>query len=89
MWLKYSGRTIGRAGDLDPPLPIPCTPMASLNDNEVKALLEAPNYAVISTKHPDGSILSTVVWISLEDGVLAVNSSEGGSGRPTSTARER
>ena len=51
--------------------------MASLNDNEVKALFEAPNYAVISTKNPDGSILSTMVWISLEDGVLAVNSAEG------------
>ena len=47
------------------------------NDHEVKALFEAPNYAVISTKNPDGSILSTVVWISLEDGVLAVNSAEG------------
>ena len=51
--------------------------MSSLNDNEVKALFEAPNYAVISTKNPDGSILSAVVWISLEDGVLAVNSAEG------------
>jgi len=51
--------------------------MASLNDNEVRALFEAPNYAVISTKNPDGSILSAVVWISLEDGVLAVNSAEG------------
>jgi PPOX class probable F420-dependent enzyme len=51
--------------------------MASLSDNEVKALFEAPNHAVISTKNPDGSILSAVVWISLEDGVLAVNSAEG------------
>jgi PPOX class probable F420-dependent enzyme len=51
--------------------------MASLNDNGVKALFEAPNVAVISTKNPDGSILSAVVWISLEDGVLAVNSAEG------------
>jgi PPOX class probable F420-dependent enzyme len=51
--------------------------MASLNDNEVKALFEAPNCAVISTKNPDGSILSAVVWISLEDGVLAVNSAAG------------
>ena len=51
--------------------------MASLNDTEVKALFEAPNVAVISTKNPDGSILSAVVWISLEDGVLAVNSAEG------------
>ncbi len=51
--------------------------MASLNDDAVKALFEAPNFAVISTKNPDGSILSAVVWISLEDGVLAVNSAEG------------
>jgi PPOX class probable F420-dependent enzyme len=51
--------------------------MPSLNDSEVTALFEAPNYAVISTNNPDGSILSAVVWISLEDGVLAVNSAEG------------
>jgi PPOX class probable F420-dependent enzyme len=51
--------------------------MASLNDTEVRALFEANNVAVISTKNPDGSILSAVVWISLEDGVLAVNSAEG------------
>jgi PPOX class probable F420-dependent enzyme len=51
--------------------------MASLTDDSVKALLEAPHYAVISTINPDGSILSTVVWFSFEDGVLAVNSSEG------------
>jgi PPOX class probable F420-dependent enzyme len=61
--------------------------MASLNDNEVKALFEAPNYAVISTKNPDGSILSAVVWISLEDGVLAVNSAEGRQW-PTNLDRE-
>jgi PPOX class probable F420-dependent enzyme len=52
-------------------------PMASLNDDGVRALLEAPNCAVISTHNADGSILSTVVWISLEDGELAVNSAEG------------
>lgn len=51
--------------------------MASLNDDAVKALFGAPNCAVISTKNPDESILSAVVWISLEDGVLAVNSAEG------------
>jgi PPOX class probable F420-dependent enzyme len=51
--------------------------MASLNDAPVQALLAAPNCAVISTHNADGSILSTVVWISLEDGVLAVNSAEG------------
>jgi PPOX class probable F420-dependent enzyme len=51
--------------------------MASLNDNGVKALIDAPNCAVISTHNADGTILSTVVWISLEDGQLAVNSAEG------------
>jgi PPOX class probable F420-dependent enzyme len=43
----------------------------------VQALLEQPNYAVVSTLNPDGSILSAVAWVSLEDGVLAVNSAEG------------
>jgi PPOX class probable F420-dependent enzyme len=51
--------------------------MASLNDEAVTALLEAPHCAVISTHNGDGSILSAVAWISLEDGVLAVNSAEG------------
>ncbi len=51
--------------------------MATLNDDGVKALFAAPNCAVVSTTNPDGSILSTVVWISLEDGELAVNSAEG------------
>jgi PPOX class probable F420-dependent enzyme len=51
--------------------------MASLNDDAVQALLTAPHHAVISTKNADGSILSTVAWISLEDGELAVNSAEG------------
>ena len=51
--------------------------MATLNDDGVQALLSAPNCAVISTHNADGSILSTVVWISLEDGELAVNSAEG------------
>jgi PPOX class probable F420-dependent enzyme len=51
--------------------------MASLNDDGVRALLGAPNCAVISTTNADGSIHSTVVWISLEGGELAVNSAEG------------
>jgi PPOX class probable F420-dependent enzyme len=51
--------------------------MASLNDDAVQTLLGAPHCAVISTKNDDGSILSTVAWISLEDGELAVNSAEG------------
>jgi PPOX class probable F420-dependent enzyme len=51
--------------------------MASLDDDGVRALFAAPYCAVISTQNGDGSILSAVVWISLEDGVVAVNSAEG------------
>ncbi len=51
--------------------------MASLNDDAVRALLQAPYCAVISTHNDDGSILSAVAWITLEDGVLAVNSARG------------
>jgi PPOX class probable F420-dependent enzyme len=51
--------------------------MATINDPEVRELLEKPNYAVISTHNEDGSILSTVVWIDTEDGRVAVNSAVG------------
>ena len=51
--------------------------MASLNDPGVRKLLEDPNYAVISTVNRDGSILSTVVWVNLADGHVAVNSARG------------
>jgi PPOX class probable F420-dependent enzyme len=51
--------------------------MATLNDSEVRKLLSDPNYAVVSTLNPDGSILSTIVWISAEDGTVAVNSARG------------
>src|SRR5205085_6024580 len=51
--------------------------MASLSDPGASDLLEHPNYAVVSTLNRDGSIHSTVVWISAEDGVVAVNSAIG------------
>jgi PPOX class probable F420-dependent enzyme len=51
--------------------------MATLNDSEVSNLLSEPNHAVVSTFNQDGSILSTVVWISAEDGTVAVNSARG------------
>ena len=51
--------------------------MTSLNDSEVRKLLSEPNYAVVSTFNSDGSILSTIVWISAEDGKVAVNSATG------------
>jgi PPOX class probable F420-dependent enzyme len=53
--------------------------VASLSDPGVQALLTGPrpNHAVVSTLNEDGSIHSTVVWVSLEDGRLAVNSAVG------------
>ena len=51
--------------------------MASLNDPEVKKLLEAPNHAALSTLNQDGSVHNTMVWINTEDGGLAVNSAVG------------
>ena len=51
--------------------------MATLNDSEVSKLLSEPNHAVVSTLNSDGSILSTVVWISADDGTVAVNSARG------------
>ena len=51
--------------------------MSDLNEPNVQALLSAPNFGVLSTQNGDGTILSTVVWISFEDGVLSVNSSVG------------
>ena len=54
-----------------------CGPCPALNDTAVRGLLEPANYAVVSTLNPDGSIHSTIVWISLEGGVFAVNSAQG------------
>jgi PPOX class probable F420-dependent enzyme len=51
--------------------------MATLSDSEVRKLLSEPNYAVVSTLNADGSVLSTIVWISAEDGTVAVNSARG------------
>ncbi|MBV9163346.1 MAG: TIGR03618 family F420-dependent PPOX class oxidoreductase [Pseudonocardiales bacterium] len=51
--------------------------MATLHDPAVKALLDAPNHAVISTFNPDGSIHSTVVWQEVAEGALTVNSAVG------------
>jgi PPOX class probable F420-dependent enzyme len=51
--------------------------MASLQDPDVRELLEKPNYAVVSTHNQDGSIHSTVVWVDLENGSVALNSAIG------------
>jgi PPOX class probable F420-dependent enzyme len=51
--------------------------MTSIKDSGPHELLEKPNYAVISTVNEDGSIHNTMVWISAEDGNVAVNSAIG------------
>jgi PPOX class probable F420-dependent enzyme len=51
--------------------------MATINDSEVRQLLEQPNYAVVSTHNADGSIHSTVTWVDAEDGRVAINSAVG------------
>ena len=53
--------------------------MAKLSDPQVQALLEKPNYATISTLNKDGSVHSTVIWISgdNDNGTVAVNSAVG------------
>ena len=51
--------------------------MASLDDAGVRRLLEGQNYATISTLNRNGSIHSTVVWISSEDSAVSVNSAVG------------
>jgi PPOX class probable F420-dependent enzyme len=61
--------------------------MTELTDAGVQELLAAPNHAVISSLNPDGSILSTVVWIDYVDGILAVNSAVGRQW-PTNLDRE-
>ena len=51
--------------------------MTTLDDPGVRALLDKPNHAVVSTLGEDGGIHSTVVWVSIEDGRVAVNSAVG------------
>lgn len=51
--------------------------MAELGDEGVRRLLEQKNHAVVSTLNDDGSVHSTVVWVDVEDGRLAVNSAVG------------
>jgi PPOX class probable F420-dependent enzyme len=51
--------------------------MTTIQDPEVRELLEKPNYAVVSTYNRDGSIHSTVVWVDTEDSNVAVNSAVG------------
>ncbi len=51
--------------------------MAQLDDPGVARLLQGRNHAVVSTLNDDGSIHSTVVWVDVVDGRVAVNSAVG------------
>ncbi len=51
--------------------------MATINDPEVRELLEKPNYAVVSTHNPDESIHSTIIWVGTENGAVTLNSAVG------------
>ena len=51
--------------------------MASLDDPGVKALLDKRNHAVVTTLGEDGAPHSTVVWVDVQDGRLALNSAVG------------
>ena len=51
--------------------------MAELTDAPVRELLEKPNHAVLSTINKDGSVHNAVVWLSTEDGKVAVNTARG------------
>jgi PPOX class probable F420-dependent enzyme len=51
--------------------------MASLSDPAVTALLDKPNHAVLSTLNKDGSVHSTMVWLSADGEEVALNSESG------------
>jgi PPOX class probable F420-dependent enzyme len=51
--------------------------MTDLKDQAVQDLLAQTNFAVISTLNQDGSIHSKVVWVSAENGSVAVNTAVG------------
>ena len=51
--------------------------MANISDAPIQGLLSKPNHAVVSTLNDDGSISSSVVWISSEGEQVSVNSAVG------------
>lgn len=46
-------------------------------EGPARELLDGKNHAVVSTLNENGAIHSTVVWVNVEDGVVAVNSAVG------------
>ncbi len=51
--------------------------MSNLSDAEAKALLDAPNHAVLTTVNPDGSLHSTVIWQEPLGDTVSINSAVG------------
>jgi PPOX class probable F420-dependent enzyme len=51
--------------------------MPTIEDPQVARLLAEPNHAVVSTFNDDGSVHSTVVWVDVVDGKVAVNTAVG------------
>ena len=51
--------------------------MTTIEDPQVARLLTEPNHAVVSTFNDDGSVHSTVVWVDVLDGKVAVNTAVG------------
>ncbi len=46
-------------------------------EGPARELLDSRNHAVVSTLNENGSIHSTVVWVNVENGAVAVNSAVG------------
>jgi PPOX class probable F420-dependent enzyme len=51
--------------------------MATIEDPAVRKLLDDPNFAIVSTIGENGQIGSAVVWVSPDDGGVAVNTAVG------------
>jgi PPOX class probable F420-dependent enzyme len=51
--------------------------MTRLSRDHLRFLDENPFVGVVTTLRPDGSPHSTVVWVDVEDGVVAFNTEEG------------
>jgi PPOX class probable F420-dependent enzyme len=51
--------------------------MSEKIDSRAEALLQAKNFANVSTLNPDGTIHSAPVWVDVQDGKVVVNSAEG------------
>jgi PPOX class probable F420-dependent enzyme len=51
--------------------------MATLSDAQVRALLDPPHFATLSTVNEDGTITSSLIWFNVEKDAVAINSAEG------------